>query len=124
MRLAFRLGLCIGLASALSFGLPAAQTGPSAGFPASRDSLRIPPQNPPVGTGTPSDSAQNPGLGSARNPPASAKNDSLSLLSKSRSDSVIVAKHQFNHREQIITGSVIMTCLALMMVAMNNYNPR
>ena len=45
-------------------------------------------------------------------------------LPKSRSDSVIVVKHHFNHREQIITGSVIMTCLALMMVAMNNYNPR
>ena len=27
-------------------------------------------------------------------------------------------------REQIITGSVVMTCLALMMVVMNNYNPR
>jgi len=37
---------------------------------------------------------------------------------------VIVAKHQFNHREQIITGSLIMTCLAVMLVAMNNYNPR
>ena len=44
--------------------------------------------------------------------------------SKSRSDSVIVVKHHFDHREQIITGSVIMTCLALMMVTMNNYNPR
>jgi hypothetical protein len=43
---------------------------------------------------------------------------------KSRGDSVIVVKHGFNHQEQIITGSVIMTCLALIMVAMNNYNPR
>jgi hypothetical protein len=43
---------------------------------------------------------------------------------KSRSDTVIVVKHAFNHREQIITGSVIMSCLALMLVAMNNYNPR
>ena len=50
--------------------------------------------------------------------------DSLAKGPKSRSDSVIVVKHHFNHREQIITGSVIMTCLALMMVAMNNYNPR
>lgn len=50
--------------------------------------------------------------------------DTLAKPSKSRSDSVIVVKHHFNHREQIITGSVIMTCLALMMVAMNNYNPR
>jgi hypothetical protein len=44
--------------------------------------------------------------------------------SKSRTDSVIVVKHSFEHREQIITGSVVMTCLMLMMVAMNNYNPR
>jgi hypothetical protein len=43
---------------------------------------------------------------------------------KSRTDSVIVVKHSFEHREQIITGSVIMTCLMLMMVSMNNYNPR
>jgi hypothetical protein len=46
------------------------------------------------------------------------------ITPKSRADSVIVVKHDFNHREQIITGSVIMSCLMLMMVAMNNYNPR
>lgn|GEM_PF-2152668 len=46
------------------------------------------------------------------------------LLSKSRADSVQVVKHDFNHRQQIITGSVVMTCLALIMVTMNNYNPR
>ncbi len=53
--------------------------------------------------------------------------DSLTLVKqipKSRSDSVQVVKHGFNHREQIITGSVVMTCLALIMVTMNNYNPR
>lgn len=50
--------------------------------------------------------------------------DTLAKTPKSRADSVIVPKHRFNHREQIITGSVIMTCLALMLVAMNNYNPR
>jgi hypothetical protein len=43
---------------------------------------------------------------------------------KSRADSVLVPKHKFNHREQIITGSVVMSCLLLIMVAMNNYNPR
>lgn len=43
---------------------------------------------------------------------------------KSRADTVLVVKHRFHHREQIITGSVVMTCLALMMVVMNNYNPR
>ena len=49
--------------------------------------------------------------------------DTLSLP-KSRADTVLVVKHRFDHREQIITGSVVMTCLALMMVIMNNYNPR
>lgn len=43
---------------------------------------------------------------------------------KSRSDTVLVVKHSFNHRQQIIAGSVIMTCLMFMMVTMNNYNPR
>jgi hypothetical protein len=43
---------------------------------------------------------------------------------KSRVDTVLVVQHRFNHREQIITGSVVMSCLALMMVVMNNYNPR
>src|SRR5687768_10116361 len=33
---------------------------------------------------------------------------------KSRADTVLVVKHGFNHRQQIITGSVVMTCLALM----------
>jgi hypothetical protein len=45
-------------------------------------------------------------------------------VQKSRVDSVQVVKHDFNHRQQIITGSVVMTCLALIMVTMNNYNPR
>lgn len=43
---------------------------------------------------------------------------------KSRVDTILVVRHRFNHREQIITGSVVMSCLALMMVVMNNYNPR
>jgi hypothetical protein len=41
-----------------------------------------------------------------------------------RGDTVLVVKHQFNHREQIITGGVIMACLVGMMAVMNNYNPR
>jgi hypothetical protein len=43
---------------------------------------------------------------------------------KSRADTVLVIKHSFNHRQQIITGSVVMSCLTLMLVIMNNYNPR
>jgi hypothetical protein len=50
--------------------------------------------------------------------------DTLAVASKSRSDTVIIVKHGFDHREQIITGSVIMSCLMVMLVAMNNYNPR
>jgi hypothetical protein len=41
-----------------------------------------------------------------------------------RADTVLVVRHEFNHREQIIAGGVIMACLAGMLVVMNNYNPR
>lgn len=68
----------------------------------------------------PSDSAHRAPLAA---PPATTAPDSLPRP-KSRADTVLVVKHRFNHREQIITGSVVMTCLALMMVVMNNYNPR
>jgi hypothetical protein len=30
----------------------------------------------------------------------------------------------YNHREQVIVGSVVMLSLALMLVSMNNYNPK
>jgi hypothetical protein len=116
MQAHFRLGLLLGLATGLSWGLPAAPSGPVLAPKALRDSSRAAAPNPPTAPQTPSDTT--------RNASVTAKPDSLSLRPKSRSDSVIVAKHQFNHREQIITGSVIMTCLALMLVAMNNYNPR
>jgi len=116
VRAAFRLALSLGLAAGISWGLPAAPSGPVLPPKAIRDSVRVPAANPSAAAQPPSDTT--------RNPASTAKPDSLSLRPKSRSDSVIVAKHQFNHREQIITGSVIMTCLALMLVAMNNYNPR
>jgi hypothetical protein len=78
------------------------------------DSLRTPGTvSPPAGV-----TASSPGKASA------TASDTLAKTPKSRADSVIVPMHRFNHREQIITGSVIMTCLALMLVAMNNYNPR
>jgi hypothetical protein len=57
-------------------------------------------------------------------PAAPPKDTAAAVKPKSRSDTVIVVKHEFHHREQIITGSVIMSCLALILVAMNNYNPR
>jgi hypothetical protein len=43
---------------------------------------------------------------------------------KTRADSVTVPKHTFNHRQQIITGGVVMSCLLLILLTMNNYNPR
>jgi hypothetical protein len=46
------------------------------------------------------------------------------VTAKTRSDSLHVVKHGFNHRQQIITGSIVMSCLAMIMVTMNNYNPR
>ena len=33
-------------------------------------------------------------------------------------------KREYNHRQQVIVGSVVMFCVALAMVLMNNYNPK
>ena len=33
-------------------------------------------------------------------------------------------KRDYDHRQQVIVGSVIMFCVALAMVLMNNYNPK
>ena len=33
-------------------------------------------------------------------------------------------KRDYNHRQQVVVGSVIMLCVALAMVLMNNYNPK
>lgn len=90
-----------GLILALSTLAPAQTASPASASQAQQDSIRTTQPGPPGP--------------SARDTSATAK---------SRADTVIVVKHQFNHREQIITGSIIMTCLALMMVTMNNYNPR
>jgi hypothetical protein len=43
---------------------------------------------------------------------------------KSRADTAQIVKHHFNHRQQIITGGVIMACMAMIMTVMNNYNPQ
>lgn len=47
-----------------------------------------------------------------------------STRSFSREDTTLIVKHHFNHRQQIITGSVIMACMAAIVVVMNNYNPQ
>ena len=33
-------------------------------------------------------------------------------------------KRDYNHRQQVIVGSVVMFCIAVAMVLMNNYNPK
>ncbi len=56
---------------------------------------------------------------------AAALRDTAAADSASRGrDTLQVVMHHHNHRQQIIAGSVIMTCLAGIMVVMNNYNPR
>jgi len=112
-----RLGLAFGLVLGLVFGRIGAQSPASARTPIFRDSLQASPAKPLPGM------AQIPADTVSGGTPKQAR-DTLANHPKSRSDSVIVVKHGFNHKEQIITGSVIMTCLALMLVAMNNYNPR
>jgi hypothetical protein len=79
------------------------------------------PGQPPREPGQPGSPAAASAPGTVQGTPG--PQDSLSGP-KSRADTVLVVKHRFNHREQIITGSVVMTCLALMLVVMNNYNPR
>lgn len=76
--------------------------------------------SPPVGGPSSSSSQSADSLTASRE----GADTSSAQAAKSRTDSLIVVKHSFEHREQIITGSVIMSCLMLMMVAMNNYNPR
>lgn len=56
--------------------------------------------------------------------PDSLRADSLSARRGSRADTTLIIKHHFNHRQQIITGSVIMACMAAIVVVMNNYNPQ
>ncbi len=55
---------------------------------------------------------------------SSATSVSSVFMPKTRADTVIIIQHQFDHKEQIITGSVIMSCMILVLALMNNYNPR
>jgi hypothetical protein len=61
-------------------------------------------------------------------PPAETSPDTVVVdtipPAPSRADTARVTRHHFNHREQIIAGTAIMTALGMMMVLMNNYNPR
>jgi len=33
-------------------------------------------------------------------------------------------KREYNHKQQVVVGSVVMLCVAIAMVLMNNYNPK
>jgi hypothetical protein len=37
---------------------------------------------------------------------------------------VAYVKREYDHKQQVIVGSVVMLCVALALVGMNNYNPR
>jgi hypothetical protein len=39
-------------------------------------------------------------------------------------DDPYFVKKEYDHKQQVIVGSVVMLCVALAMVAMNNYNPK
>lgn len=49
--------------------------------------------------------------------------DTLSLQEKNEYNPAYT-KREYNHKEQVIVGSVVMLCVALAMVLMNNYNPK
>jgi hypothetical protein len=101
----------------LLLGLPLIH--PSAQGPTQNPTLRSMPTVTP--SKSPSDSSLAPRIAAPHNPKDSA---AVPAKPKSRADSVLVPKHAFNHREQLITGSVVMSCLLVILLAMNNYNPR
>jgi len=70
------------------------------------------------------------GVDSSGTGTTSAKRDSIwrdssGISAKPDSNAVVkYQKREFNHTQQMVVGSVIMFCVALSLVAMNNYNPR
>lgn len=51
--------------------------------------------------------------------------DTASMNAKLDSNMVLkYQKREYNHTQQMVVGSVIMFCVALSLVAMNNYNPK
>jgi len=53
----------------------------------------------------------------------SLKKDSVTLQQINDENPTYI-KREYDHKQQVIVGSVIMLCVALAMVFMNNYNPR
>lgn len=53
----------------------------------------------------------------------SLKQDTVTLQQLNEENPSYI-KREYNHKQQVIVGSVVMLCVALAMVFMNNYNPR
>ena len=41
-----------------------------------------------------------------------------------KTDTSIIVRHDFNHKEQVIVGGVVMASLVLILVSLNNWNPK
>ncbi|MDR1759429.1 MAG: hypothetical protein LBR60_02755 [Fibrobacter sp.] len=54
-------------------------------------------------------------------PPDTTAN--MPTLQERVGDNIQYEKRIYNHKQQVIVGGVIMLCVALVMVMMNNYNP-
>ncbi len=54
-------------------------------------------------------------------PPDTTAN--MPTLQERVGDNIRYEKRVYNHKQQVVVGGVIMLCVALVMVMMNNYNP-
>ena len=50
--------------------------------------------------------------------------ESGGLAVETKKDPPKYIQRDFDHKEQVVVGSAMMACLALIMVTMNNYNPK
>lgn len=54
----------------------------------------------------------------------SAKLSEGPTLQELNEENPTYVKREYNHKQQVIVGSIVMLCVALAMVLMNNYNPK
>lgn len=54
----------------------------------------------------------------------STKTDKGPTLQELNEENPTYVKREYDHKQQVIVGSVIMLCVAIAMVLMNNYNPK
>jgi len=54
----------------------------------------------------------------------STKIDTGMTLQQKNEENPSYVKRDYNHKQQVVVGSVIMLCVALAMILMNNYNPK